>query len=149
MPPSDIPWIDRDDTKTWGKVDAYLKSRAYTAQDVEFDFSSCNFLEDGLYIVGLVSLVVPLDVYHDGTPINSDKEVNVTHDDFVKAERTARKAFGTAKQFANPEISAELALAEHILAEVRFAAQFLCDPDSPHHQDATKRLVELFQTKEN
>lgn len=71
----------------------------------------------------------------------------MNHVEFCRVERLQRMAFKTAKIFANSDDAKVLAQAEDILANVRHAALFLCDPatKSEQRQHAINRLVvELF-----
>lgn len=71
---SEIPTIDKDDLETWHKVDAYLATQAYTAEDVDVDFTSCNYEDDGLHLIGLVEVFVPVNVYRKDEPPKPDPQ---------------------------------------------------------------------------
>lgn len=106
---SEIPTIDRDDLETWHKVDAYLASQAYTSEDVNVDFSSTNFVEDGLHLIGLVEVFVPVEVYRKPEPPSPETLelqrlrdlaeralLALNEDDFPQLRQDLRDALGTA-----------------------------------------------------
>lgn len=65
---SEITKIDQYDLESWNKVHAYLESRTYPAEDVTMDFTSADFVEDGLHLTGMVGVFVPVNVYRKDEP---------------------------------------------------------------------------------
>lgn len=65
---SEITKIDQYDLESWNKVHAYLESRTYPAEDVIMDFTSADFVEDGLHLTGMVGVFVPVNVYRKDEP---------------------------------------------------------------------------------
>lgn len=71
----------------------------------------------------------------------------MNHPDFCRVETLTRYAFKSVRYFADKNDTKVLAQAEVILANVRHAALFLCDPATKpeQRQQAIDRLVvELF-----
>lgn len=62
----------------------------------------------------------------------------MTHNQFIDIERTAGRAMRSIANWASPEERKRLQQAEYLLAEMRSAAQWLCDPESG---EETKRVV--------
>lgn len=62
----------------------------------------------------------------------------MNHNQFIDIERTAGRALRTIANWASPEERRHLNQAEYLLAELRSAAQWLCDPES---SEETKRLT--------
>ena len=52
----------------------------------------------------------------------------MTHDDFIDVEHSAGRALRAIGQFAEPGLSKRLRHAQYLLAELRCAAQWMCDP---------------------
>ena len=105
---SEIPAIDRYDPETWHKVDAYLESQVYTAKDVSFDFSGVDWQEEGMYLNGTVSVLVPAGVYRKPEPPSPETlELQrlrdlaeralraLNEDDFPQLRQDLRDALGT------------------------------------------------------
>lgn len=70
----------------------------------------------------------------------------MTHDDFIEIKCTAGRALRDIANWAEPEEKRRLRRAEYLLAELRSAAQWLCDPntDADTKRLAAERLVDVF-----
>lgn len=71
----------------------------------------------------------------------------MTHDDFIQIERIACRAFTGAKSWTdNRQTYERLQQAEFLLAEMRNAAHYLCDPNETPELKAevSARLLEVF-----
>lgn len=76
----------------------------------------------------------------------------MNHPDLCRVETLTRYAFKSVKIFADKEDTKVLEQAEYILANVRHAALFLCDPATKpeQRQQALDRLAEeLFGEVKN
>lgn len=62
----------------------------------------------------------------------------MTHNQFIDIEHTASRALRSIANWAGPEERKRLQQAEYLLAEMRSAAQWLCDAES---SEETKRVV--------
>ena len=106
---SEIINIGSGDKRAWAKVDAYLARQTYTADDVNIDFNSGTFEEDGMHLTGLVDVFVPVGVYRKVKPPETDPKAELRelvsllehHPDFYKVNSfvrfcaiKARKALG-------------------------------------------------------
>lgn len=70
-------------------------------------------------------------------------------DKIIHAERSAHRAINSALHWVDDkDTRKDLKRAEYLLSEMRHAAYFLCDPDTPPklRQDATARLVDVIIT---
>jgi hypothetical protein len=67
-------------------------------------------------------------------------------DDFCRTERIAQRAVGAARMFASTVECDQMMAVSFLMAELRHAAYFLCDPGTPDgiRADAQARLLQLF-----
>jgi hypothetical protein len=70
----------------------------------------------------------------------------MTHDDFIKLERTANRAINAAKTFATDSDETQLNKLSGLMAEIRHASQTLSDTkaDKAAKESAWMRLAWIF-----
>lgn len=79
------------------------------------------------------------------------QQTPMTHDDFIKIEWETGRALRAIGQFASPETVKTLRHAEYLLAELRSAAQWMCDPQASEEIKAQVmgRMASVFVFKPN
>ena len=75
----------------------------------------------------------------------------MTHDDFIDVEHSAGRALRAIGQVAEPGLSKRLRHAQYLLAELRCAAQWMCDPAASEESKsaAMERLAGVFKHAPN
>lgn len=68
-----------------------------------------------------------------------------TFEQLIKIEHTTQRVIRTVMNLTDKETSEQLQKAMYILAEIRFASEFLQEPDGQYKKEATERLLTLFQ----
>ena len=58
-----IERIDKDDIPTWRRVDAFIERQCIDGKDLDPDFTSLEWEEDGFHVPVMASIFVPLSVY--------------------------------------------------------------------------------------
>lgn len=72
----------------------------------------------------------------------------MTHDDLIRIERTATRAINAIKPFADDLTKRDLQSALYLLAEIRFAGEWLCDGKTATDEERkaiAERLASLYQ----
>ena len=73
----------------------------------------------------------------------------MTHGQFITIEHCLRRAVNAISQFADVESRSHLRNAEYLLSEMRFCAEWMCDPKASDDEkaEAMRRLSCVFSTK--